>query len=310
VEYCEGQHSTSPAIDTAYSLAKAVKAPSLQRRSIRAFSRNAAAVIGMTVLSTLVLMAIFAPLIAPFDPIKQNLAQRLIAPAFAQSGSPFILGSDTLGRDVLSRLIFGARTTLFISFVTSMFASVFGVCIGLFAGSLGGRSSTVVMRLCDVQQAFPWIVIAIGVIAIVGQSFINLIGILALWTWVPYARVLCGEVLSLKENEYVVAARSVGARPLRILFRHILPNAFSPLIVLWTFNIAQVIIAESGLSFLGYGVQPPTPAWGSMVSEGRAYISTAWWLEVVPGLVIMLTVLCVNMVGDALRDALDPQLLT
>ncbi len=285
-----------------------VSAASPMRRAIRALAQRPLAITGLAVLVVLIVCAILAPLLAPHDPYDQVLAHRLSPPFWEPRGSTdYLLGTDGVGRDVLSRLIFGARISLALGFTCSILSSILGVGLGLLAGLRGGRLGAAIMRVADVQIAFPFLVLAIAVIAVFGANFVTLVVILSVFGWVQFARLVRGDVLAVKEKDYVEAARAVGASELHVALRHVLPNVLSPVIVIWTFTLAQVIIVESALSFLGFGVQPPTPSWGSMLSDGRNYLDTAWWLGIFPGLAIMLAVLAVNFLGDALRDVLDPR---
>jgi peptide/nickel transport system permease protein len=276
---------------------------------LRTFFRHKAAVFGVCVLGLILISALFAKTVAPHDPLATNLKYRLAPPFWVEGGSTeFLLGTDQLGRDVLSRIIYGARISLKLAFISATASMLLGTVLGMLAGYYGGWFDTLVMRQADIQLSMPFYVIAIAVVAVLGPSLKNLIIILSLWGWTFYGRVARGETLSAKEKEYIFAARAMGATEPRIIFTHMLPNITSPLIVIWTFSIATLIIAESGLSFLGLGVQPPDPSWGTMLSTGQKHIATAWWLATFPGMVIMLTILSVNLVGDALRDALDPRM--
>jgi peptide/nickel transport system permease protein len=218
-----------------------------------------------------------------------------------------VVGTDHLGRDQLSRLIYGARISLTLAFISTTSSLVIGTTLGIISGYRGGGLDLVIMRFADIQLSMPFYVIAIAVVAVLGPSFRNLVIVMSLWGWTFYGRIARGEVLAAREKDYVESARVIGARGGRIMFTHILPNIVSPLIVIWTFSIATMILAESGLSFLGLGVQPPTPSWGIMLSNGQRHIATAWWLATFPGLALMITILAINLVGDTLRDALDPR---
>jgi peptide/nickel transport system permease protein len=276
----------------------------------RRLGRDLPAVIALVVLTLIVLTAIFADQVAPHDPAAQELNRRLLPPFWQEAGSPdFLLGSDKLGRDVLSRMIHGARVPLILGFVASLGSLTLGAVLGVIAGYFGRAIGDVIMRVAEAQLAFPFLVAAVAVIAVVGPGFVSLVALLSVWSWAIFAKVIRAEVLSVKEKEYIEAARSVGAGAPRILLTHILPNVLSPLIVLWTFQVAVIIQIEAALSYIGLGVQPPTPAWGSMLSDGRELIESAWWLSTFPGVAIVLTVLSVNILGDALRDRLDPRLL-
>ena len=254
-------------------------------------------------------VALAAPLLAPHDPLDQDVARRLLPPAWLAGGSPdYFLGTDQLGRDILSRIIYGSRISLLIGLLSVGLSLPIGVCLGLLAGYFTGRFDDITMRIADVQLAFPFILLAITIAGVLGPSPRNVILILAVGGWVVYARLARGQALSLREKEFIEAARSLGSGSLRVLFRHMLPNVVSPIIVVGTFSVAQMILLESSLSFLGLGVQPPTPSWGGMLNDGKAYITVAWWLTTFPGAAIMLTVLGINFMGDWLRDLLDPRL--
>jgi peptide/nickel transport system permease protein len=263
--------------------------------------------LGFTLLAIMILIAVFAPLIAPQDPLHQTLIRRLKPPAWVSGDSTNLLGTDQLGRDVLSRTMFGARVSLSISLTIVVIATAIGVAVGLLAGLRRGLVELVAMRIADSLLALPFMVVAIAIIAVWGSGQAQLIVLLTAFVWVPFARLVRGEVLSVREKEYVEAARCIGASDVRVAVTHILPNLLSPVIVLATFSVAAMIIAESALSFLGLGIPPPTPSWGSMLNDGRGYLDTAWWMSIVPGAAITLTVMGVNFLGDALRDVLDPR---
>lgn len=271
--------------------------------------RDRLAVLGVAVVAVTVGVAILAPALAPADPIKNRLIERLTPPAWTRDGSPaHLLGTDTLGRDVASRLLHGARVSLAIAFAAVLLSGIVGVMLGLVAGYYPGRFDDVLMRLGDIQLAFPVLVLAIAVLAVLGASLGNLILVLGLTGWVTFARIVRGETLSLRHREFVDAARALGARDVAILARHIFPNVLPPLVVVATFSVARTVIAEASLSFLGLGIPPPAPSWGAMLDEGRNYLTTGWWLALFPGLAILLLVLGINLVGDWLRDLLDPRL--
>jgi peptide/nickel transport system permease protein len=279
------------------------------RRVVRELVRNKAALVGLLILLGVAASAIFAPLISPHDPLTQEITQRLKPPAWTDpAGRTYLLGTDHLGRDILSRLIFGARISLIIGLSAVAVAGTIGTLLGLVAGYQGGRVDDFCMRLTDTMLAMPFILLALAVIAVLGPSLRNIIFVLGISSWVSYARVVRAEVLSLRTREFVAATQALGSRGSRIVFRHLLPNVLTPVIVIATLEVARMIILESALSFLGLGVQPPTPTWGGMLADGRAYLSTAWWLATFPGLSIMLTVLGINLLGDWLRDVLDPRL--
>ncbi|TMQ19269.1 MAG: ABC transporter permease [Candidatus Rokuibacteriota bacterium] len=267
------------------------------------------AVFGLAVLLLMSGAAIAAPRIAPWDPGRQMLAKRLRPPAWQARGlREHPLGTDHLGRDILSRILYGGRISLGVGVSAVTLSACLGVSLGLLAGFHGGRTDALIMRVVDVFLAIPYILLAMGVVFALGPSLLNVILVMAVTRWVQFARIVRADVLSLREREFVAGARARGNRSLRLLLRHVLPNALTPIIVVATLELAFMIIYESALSFLGLGVQPPTPTWGWMLSDGRNYVATAWWLATFPGLAIMLTVLAVNLLGDWLRDTLDPRL--
>jgi len=267
------------------------------------------AVFGITVLLIMSGAAVLAPQIAPWDPARQMLMKRLRPPAWEARGlREHPLGTDHLGRDILSRIVYGGRISLGVGLSAVTLSALIGVSLGLLAGFHGGRTDAVVMRVADVFLAIPYILLAMGVVFALGPSLLNVILVMAVTRWVQFARIVRADVLSIREREFVSGARARGNRSLRLLLRHVLPNALTPIIVVATLELAFMIIYESALSFLGLGVQPPTPTWGWMLADGRNYLATAWWLATFPGLAIMLTVLAVNLLGDWLRDTLDPRL--
>jgi peptide/nickel transport system permease protein len=263
----------------------------------------------LVVVVIVVLTALGAPLISPFDPIEQHITDRLQPPGWHDaSGRVHPLGTDHLGRDLLARVVFGARPALMVGFAAVVISGFIGMAAGLVGGYFGALVDDVLMRLADIQLAFPFILLAIAVIGVLGPSLPVIIVVIGVSSWVVYARVVRGSVLSLREREFVQAARALGSGDLRIILRHVLPNALTPWLVVATLDMARVIVIESALSFLGLGVQPPTPTWGGMLADGRVYISTAWWFATFPGLAILVTVLGINLFGDGLRDTLDPRL--
>lgn len=269
----------------------------------RSIWRHRSAVIGLTLLGGLILLTLAAAWVAPYDPNDQSIAERL-RPPFSEG---HLLGTDQLGRDILSRLLYGARVSLLVGTVAVAIGGIVGVILGLVSGYYGGLVDDVVSWISNVQLAFPFVLLMIAVVAVLGPNLRNLVIVLGLGSWVVYARVLRGQVLAVRQRDFVDAARSVGVRELRLLRSHILPNAITPLIVIASFEVARMIILESALSFLGLGVEPDVPSWGAMLADGRSYLQVAWWLATLPGLLIMLTVLSVNLVGDWLRDELDPR---
>jgi peptide/nickel transport system permease protein len=267
------------------------------------------AVFGLTVLLCIGGAAVLAPQIAPWDPTRQMLLKRLRPPMWEARGlREHPLGTDHLGRDILSRILYGGRISLGVGLSAVTLSCLVGVTLGLLAGFHGGRTDALIMRVVDVFLAIPYILLAMGVVFALGASLLNVILVMALTRWVQFARIVRADVLSIREREFVSGARARGNRSMRLLLRHVLPNALTPIIVVATLELAFMIIYESALSFLGLGVQPPTPTWGWMLSDGRNYVATAWWLATFPGLAIMLTVLAVNLLGDWLRDTLDPRL--
>jgi peptide/nickel transport system permease protein len=277
---------------------------------LRRLASRRTALFGLIVVVLVLLTAVAAPLISPFDPIEQDLGDlRLKAPGFRDTaGRMHPLGTDHLGRDLLARVIHGARPALLVGFAAVLISGLIGMAAGLVAGYFGGRTDDVLMRLADIQLAFPFILLAIAVIGVLGPSLKTIIVVIGVSSWVVYARIVRGAVLTLREREFVQAALALGGGDGRVLLHHILPNAFTPWLVVATLDMARVIVIESALSFLGLGVQPPTPTWGGMLADGRVYISTAWWLATFPGLAILVTVLGINLFGDGLRDTLDPRL--
>ena len=270
--------------------------------------RNPLMVVGAVLLLLLVVSAAFAPLLAPADPLRTGFSTRVRPPAILGMESTFLLGSDNLGRDILSRLLYGGRISLTLAAIAVVVSATIGVLLGLVSGYFGGAIDDLIQRVVDVQLSFPVIMLAIAVIAAAGTSEAALVGVLVLAGWVIYTRTVRASVLTIKHQEYVQAARALGAGDARIVLRHILPNVVAPIIVVATVQVATMILLESGLSFLGLGVQPPTPSWGTMLAEGRDYLSNAWWISTVPGIAISLAVLSANMLGDGLRDLLDPNL--
>jgi peptide/nickel transport system permease protein len=259
--------------------------------------------------AVLVAVAVAAPLLAPHNPERGSLRARLKAPTLeAPDGRAYVLGTDQLGRDILSRMVFGTRVSLTIGFAAVALGGAFGGMLGLVAGFRGGWIDEIIMTVADAQLAFPFILLAIGIIAVLGPSFPNLIIVVGLSGWVTYTRVLRSQVLSLRQRDFVAAILALGGSVPRVLIRHILPNVASTFMVVATLELARAIVLEATLSFLGLGIQPPTPSWGGMIHEGREYLDSAWWISVCPGAVLMLTSLVVSRTGDSLRDFLDPTL--
>jgi peptide/nickel transport system permease protein len=307
-EYAESTHSQPrEASDQApgFALAESrVQGRSPTREALRRLRRDRMAVGGIIFLLLVALVSILAPVLAPHDPIETNLAQRL-----APIGTPgYLLGADELGRDILSRLIWGGRISLLIGFSAVMVAMMLGVMVGLLAGYFGGWVDTLVMRLIDILMAFPAILLAITIVASLGPGLRNAMLAVAIVGIPYYARIVRGNVLSLREQEFIQAARVIGAPNVRIMLRHVFPNTLAPLIVAATLDVGWFIMAAAGLSFLGLGAQPPTAEWGVMLSTGRQFIRNAPHLSILPGTAIFLVVLALNFLGDGLRDALDPRL--
>ena len=273
------------------------------KRFLRVFLGRRLVVFGMVVILAFIIIAIFAPLLAPYDPLEPDLSTVLQQP----SGAHW-LGTDPQGRDTLSRIIYGTQTSLMIGLIVVTCASIVGMTLGTLAGYFGGWTHIIIMRIIDSLMSFPMILLALVVASLLGSGVKNVIIALSVALVPSYARVMCGQVLSVKENDYVLAGRSIGARNLHIMLRHIVPNCLAPLLVMVTMALGGVVLAEAGLSFLGIGITPPTPAWGSMVNDGRQYLLSLPILSFAPGLALMFLVFAFNMVGDGLRDALDPRL--
>ncbi len=272
-------------------------------RLARVLRRNRAAMLGAVIIAIFVLVAIFADQLAPYPPNKITLSQRFISPNWEH---PF--GTDNLGRDILSRVIYGARISLWVGILTVGLAMLIGVPAGLLAGYVRGPVDSVLMRLVDVFLAFPVIILAIAIVAVRGPGLVNVMLALVAVYWVTYARVTRGVTLVLRQEDYVTAAQSVGVPTWRIMGRHLLPNALAPILVIATLGLGNAILAEAALSFLGLGIQPPEASWGSMLNFGMQFLREAAWLTIFPGMAIFLTVLGFNLIGDGLRDAMDPRL--
>lgn len=273
------------------------------------FSVNRGAVIGLFVFVTLVLVAVFAPLLAPHDATQQYRDALLVPPVWQDGGrAAFLLGTDAVGRDVLSRLIYGSQYSLFIGLVVVVLSLVSGVTVGLVAGFFGGAVDTIIMRIMDIILSFPSLILALVLVAILGPGLFNAMIAIALVLQPHFARLTRAAVMAEKNREYVIAARLAGASRLRLMFKTILPNCMAPLIVQGTLSFSNAILDAAALGFLGMGAQPPTPEWGTMLADAREFITRAWWVVTFPGLAILITVLAINLVGDGLRDALDPKL--
>ncbi|MCL5950261.1 MAG: ABC transporter permease [Chloroflexi bacterium] len=275
---------------------------------LTAFSRARTVFVPAAFLVLLVIAAVFPEQLAPYNLAAHDLANNVEPPVFMPGGSlDHLLGTDQLGRDVLTRIIYGARISLAVGAASVLIAGTVGVILGLVAGYWGAWIDELITRLADVQLAFPYLLLAIAVVAVVGPGIVTIIMVLGLTRWTVYVRTVRGDVLSVREKEYLTAARCVGASDLRIVFHHVLPNVIQPTIVVATFTFANNIVAEASLSFLGLGIPPPTPTWGGMLAEGRQYLTSAWWIAAFPGLALALTVLSANLLGDWLRDELDPR---
>ena len=269
----------------------------------KVFLSRGVVVFGFVVVMLLILMAVFAPLIATYDPYAQNLDNVMAKPSLSHW-----LGTDTVGRDTLSRIIYGSRTSLIVGVVALGLAAGIGMSLGLVAGYFGGITHSIIMRFIDALMAVPMMLLALTIAAVLGGGLTNVIIALGIALVPTYARLMCGQAMTIKQNDYVTAARSIGAGNLLIMIKHVAPNCFPPLIVMMTMQIGITILAEAGLSFLGIGINPPGAAWGAMVSEGYRYLTKNPMLSFAPGLAIMLVVFAFNMIGDGLRDALDPRL--
>ncbi|MEA3329085.1 MAG: ABC transporter permease [Candidatus Omnitrophota bacterium] len=265
--------------------------------------KNSLAIFGGIVILVLVLIAIFAPAIARYDPAAIDIKNALMGPS-----GEHILGTDQLGRDVFSRIVYGSRISLSIGLVAVGIAAIIGVALGSLAGYFGGRTDSLIMRFVDIMLCFPSFFLILSVIAIVGPNIYNIMVIIGLTSWMGMARLIRAEILSLKEREFILAARALGVSHFKIILRHLIPNGIGPVLVSFVLGVAAAILIETGLSFLGLGVQPPTPTWGNILMEGRATLGVAWWLILFPGFIILVTVLGFNLLGEGLKDALNPKL--
>jgi peptide/nickel transport system permease protein len=276
---------------------------STRRRQFVLALRQPAIGIGVVVMLVFLLAALLAPLLAPYEPLGQNISAGLNAPSAAH-----LFGTDKLGRDIFSRILYGARISLFVGVAVVLMSGVVGTLLGVAAGYLGGWADELLMRVTDIFFAFPSLILAMAIAGALGPSLQNALIAISAATWPVYARLLRGQVLALKEREFVLAARTVGVPEWQIIIRHLLPNMLAPLLVQGSFDMGGAITAVAGLSFIGFGAQPPTPEWGVMISESRTYMATAWWMGTFPALAIMLVVGSFNLLGDGLRDLLDPRL--
>lgn len=283
--------------------------PASTRRRWRKFVRHPLGVMGGVILLVVFGSALCADYLAPHEPNKQRLVARFKPPVWAQGGNTtYLLGTDNVGRDILSRIIHGSRISLVVGFAAVGVSMLIGVSLGLLSGFLGGRVDATIMALVDIMLAFPQLILAFAMVAVLGPGIGNIILVLGLTGWERYARVVRAEVLALREREFVQAARAIGVPTQKIIFGHVMPNTFSSVIVLATLQTAQAILAEAALSFLGLGTGRTYPSWGQMIAMGRDYINIAWWLSTFPGLAILLTVLAINLIGDRIRDVLDPRM--
>ncbi|ASQ92112.1 ABC transporter permease [Streptomyces sp. 11-1-2] len=285
-------------------------APAGGSRSVvlRALLRDKLAVLALAVLAVLLIAALFAPLVAPYEPNAQNLLLRLRPPAWQDGGSgAHLLGTDQLGRDMLSRVIYGARVSLLVGAGAALLAGVIGIVVGLASGYFGGWADRVLMRLADVQLAFPSLLLALAIVGFLGSGLWYVILVLGFTGWVSYARVVRSEVMSLRTRDFITEARAIGVTDVTIMRRHLLPNVMAPLATIGTLHVAAAIVAEASLSYLGLGVPRETVTWGAMLSDGQLYLGTSWWVAVFPGIALMLTSLAINITGDALRDVADPK---
>lgn len=283
-----------------------------RRRSWHSFARQLrrpSVLLAVLIVVALIAMSLFPGLFTSHDPSAQSILARLKGPMFENSrGGVHLLGTDQLGRDIWARIVYGARTTILVSLGAVLVSATVGILLGLIGGYAGGVVDALILRLVDMQLAFPIILLVIGVVSITGSSLVVLILLMGMASWPTFARVIRSEVLSLREREFVEAARSLGASRTRILLRHIAPNVLSAVMVVATFELSTMILIEATLSFLGVGVPPPTPTWGGMISEGQRYLSQAWSVSLFPGIFICVTILAINTLGDELRDLLDPRL--
>jgi peptide/nickel transport system permease protein len=285
------------------SLEKPAPSATPQHRTLRRVTREPATFAGLLLLAVFLLLALFAPLLSPYDPLFQNISASLTPP-----GPDYPLGTDKLGRDMLSRMLYGARISLLVGIAVVVAAGGFGALVGMLAGYRRGWADELLMRVTDIFFAFPSLILAMAIAGALGPSLQNALIAVAVVTWPVYARLIRGQVLVLREQEFVLAAQAVGVSRWPLLLRHLLPNTLGPLLVQASFDMGAVILAVAGLSFIGFGAQPPTPEWGVMISEGRNYITTQGWLTAVPAAAILLLVAAFNLVGDGLRDLLDPRL--
>jgi ABC-type dipeptide/oligopeptide/nickel transport system permease subunit len=286
-----------------------IQTPSAGQAALRRLLRLRWGLAAGGILLLIVACSVLAPWISPQDPLAVNIRHRLAPPAWMEGGTTqHLLGTDPVGRDLLSRMIYGGRVSLVIGVAAVILSATIGVLLGLGAGYVGGAPDWTIMTIINVMLTFPFVLLALAVIAVLGPSLVNMIIVLGVAGWPIYARVVRAEAMAMREREFVLAGRALGMSHVRIVFRQILPNLVSAIVVIATLQVAQVIILESFLSFLGLGIQPPTPAWGNMLGEGRVYMLNSWWIAAFPGLAIFVTTLAINLMGNALRDWLDPHM--
>lgn len=286
-----------------------VSAPDLGRATMRRLARVRWGLLAAVILLLIVATAALAPWVAPHDPLAVDIRHRLAPPQWMDGGSSeHLLGTDQVGRDLLARMIYGGRVSLVVGVGAVLISATIGVLLGLGAGYFGSRTDWIIMTGINVMLTFPFVLLALAVIAVLGPSLTNMIIVLGVAGWPIYARVIRAETMAIVERDFVLAGRALGMSHARIVFRQIMPNLVSVIVVIATLQVAQVIILESFLSFLGLGIQPPTPAWGNMLGEGRVYMLNSWWIATFPGLAIFLTTLVINLIGNAIRDWLDPHL--
>ncbi|KAB2336694.1 ABC transporter permease [Cytobacillus depressus] len=304
----ESNAQTEPAIYKADKYDRSIKSNNKLIILLTKISRSKTGLVGLITVLSLIIVAVFSPFIAPYDPIKIDTSKILLPPFWLEGGEiSHILGTDNLGRDILSRLIYGSRISLVVGVLSVIVAGAIGVFFGLIAGYYGGMVDNIIMRLVDAFLSVPTILFCIVFLTVLEPGLPTLILVIGVTSWVLYARMIRSETLSLREREYVKAARTMGVSNMKIISRHILPNVMSSVIVISTLSVAGTIITESSLSFLGLGIQPPTTSWGIMLSEGKEYVATSWWLATFPGIAITITVLGIIFLGEWLRDLLDPR---
>ena len=278
------------------------------KRFCSGFLRSKTAALGLIVVTLVVFMALFAGVVAPYDPNAINITERLAKPFSEVNGQFHLFGTDALGRDIFSRIVYGSRVSLLIGVCAVLVGGCFGTLMGILSGYKGGFWDNLIMRVADVQLAIPFLILALAVIAVLGNGLVKVILVIGITSWMNYARTIRSEVMSLKHQDYILMAKAMGVPEWKILLRHVLPNVSSTAIVLCALQVARVILFEASLSFLGLGVPPDITTWGAMISDGRNYINNAWWIATIPGLAIFFTVIAINLVGNRIRDLLDPRL--